>query len=160
MRPPRVYWDANVVLSYLNAVPERLAVIEELLRRARAKDIEIVTSALSITEVAFAQGEKDGAQLDARVEQDIDELWAPGSPIATVEFYDLIAYGARGLVRQGLPQGWGFLKPLDAIHVATAQHFAVSEFHTYDKKILRWNGHLAFSVTEPQTAQGILGTGA
>lgn len=160
MSPARIYWDANILLSYLNAVPDRLAVIEELLRQARAEDIEIVTSALSITEVAFAQGEKDVEQLDAQVEQNIDELWAPGSPIATVEFYDLIAYGARSLVRQGIPQGWGLLKPIDAIHLATAQHFAVSEFHTYDKKILRWNGHLAFLITEPGTAQAVLDTGA
>ena len=55
MTPPRVYWDANVMLSYLNAVPERLPVIEELLRQSRAAAIEIVTSALSIAEVAFAQ---------------------------------------------------------------------------------------------------------
>lgn len=159
MSPPRVYWDANVLLSYLGAVPERLPVIDELLRQARAKEIEIVTSALSIAEVAFAQGEKDAAQLDAQVEQDIDELWAPGSPIATVEFYDLVAYRARSLVRQGIPQGWGSLKPIDAIHVATAQHFAVSEFHTYDHRIQAWNGHLAFSITEPQTVQAVFDTG-
>ncbi len=159
MSAPRVYWDANVLLSYLNAVPDRLPAIEELLRRSRAQEIEIITSSVSIAEVAFAQGEKDAQQLDAQSEQDIDELWAPGSPVATVEFYDLVAYEARSLMRRGISQGWGSLKPIDAIHVATAQHLAVAEFHTYDRRIQAWNGRLTFSVTEPQTPQTVLDTG-
>jgi len=160
MSPPRIYWDANVLLSYLNAVPERLAVIDELLRKSRAKEIELVTSSVSLAEVAFARAEKDAQQLDANVEQNIDELWAHGSPIATVEFFDLVAYDARRLIRQGIAQGWGSLKPMDAIHVATAQHFAVSEFHTYDHRIQSWNGRLTFPITEPQTPQAVLDTGA
>lgn len=32
--PGRVYWDANVLLSYLNGVPDRAPIIEELLRLA------------------------------------------------------------------------------------------------------------------------------
>ena len=156
---PRIYWDANVLLSYLNAVPERVATIEELLRKARAKDIEIVTSSLSLVEVAFVRAEKEAQQLDEEAEQKIDALLAHGSPIATVEFYDLIAYEARGLIRQGIRQGWGSLKPMDAIHVATAQHFEVAEFHTYCERIQKWNGHLPFSITEPQTPQITLDTG-
>jgi hypothetical protein len=35
----------------------------------------------------------------------IDALWQSGSPIRTVEFYDLIAARARGLIRQGISQG-------------------------------------------------------
>ncbi len=156
---PRVYWDANVPLSYLNGIPERLAIIDELLRKSRAKEIEIVTSSLSLVEVAFAHAEKDAQQLDPQVEHTIDALWAPGSPIKTVEFYDLIAYEARKLMRKGIAQGWGSLKPIDAIHVATAQHIGVSEFHTYCRRIQSWNGHLAFSITEPQTPQAVLDLG-
>ena len=158
MSAPRVYWDANVLLSYLNAVPERLPVLDELLRRSRAREIDIITSSVS-AEVAFAHAEKDAQQLDAQVEQDIDELWAPRSPVATVEFYDLVAYEARSLVRRGMSQGWGSLKPIDAIHVATAQQLGVAEFHTYDHRIQAWNGHLAFSITEPQTPQTVRDTG-
>lgn len=36
---------------------------------------------------------------------------------------------------------------------------AVAELHTYDHKIQAWNGHLAFSVSEPQTPQTVLDTG-
>jgi hypothetical protein len=84
-------------------------------------------------------------------------LWAPGSPIKPVEFYDLIADKARALMRQGITQGWGALKPMDAIHLATAQQMAVVEFHTYCKKLHVWDHKIGFSVSDPQTAQGVLG---
>lgn len=160
MTPPRIYWDANVLLSYLNAIPDRLAVIDELLRKSRAKEIELVTSALSLVEVAFAQAEKDGQQLDPQIERKIDELWAPGSPVKTVEFYDLVAFDARDLIRRGISQGWGSLKPIDAVHVATAQRLEVSELHTYCHRIQAWNGQLGFPITEPTTPQAMMDTGS
>jgi predicted nucleic acid-binding protein len=157
--PARVYWDSNVPISYLNEMADRLAVIEELLRKARAREIELVTSSLSIVEVAFAQTEKQGRALDPAVEESIDALWEPGGPIKTVEFYDLIARGARSLIRRGIDQGWGNLKPIDAIHLATAKQMGVAAFHTYCASLHAWDGHLGFPVTEPQLAQTILATG-
>jgi hypothetical protein len=111
--PRRVYWDSNVPLSYLNAVPDRLPVIEELFAQARAKEIELLTSSISRVEVAYIQSEKDSGQLDQATEDAINNLWAPGSPIKPVEFYDLIADKARALMRQAVSQGWGALKPMD-----------------------------------------------
>ncbi len=46
---------------------------------------------------------------------------------------------------------------MDAIHLATAQQMAVVEFHTYCKKLRVWDGKIGFSVSDPQTAQGVLG---
>jgi predicted nucleic acid-binding protein len=155
--PRRVYWDSNVPLSYLNAVPDRLPVIEELFAQARAKEIELLTSSISRVEVAYIQSEKDSGQLDQATEDAINNLWAPGSPIKPVEFYDLIADKARALMRQAVSQGWGALKPMDAIHLATAQQMAVAEFHTYCKKLHAWDSKIGFSVSDPQTAQGVLG---
>lgn len=156
VEPRRIYWDACVPLSFLNAVPGRIHVIEELLRQARAREVELVTSALSIVEVAFARSEKDQGALDAETEAKIDSLWRPGSPIKTVEFYDLIANRARSLMRQGIAQGWGSLKPADAIHLATAQQIGAEEFHTYDGRLLKWDGSAGFPIQEPHTAQGLL----
>lgn len=51
----RIYWDANVPLSYISGVADRLPVIEELLKRARAREIELLTSSISRVEVAFAR---------------------------------------------------------------------------------------------------------
>lgn len=56
--PRRIYWDANVPLSYLNDMPDRVPTIEELFRKARADEIELLTSSISRVEVAFVQNEK------------------------------------------------------------------------------------------------------
>ncbi len=77
----RVYWDACVLLSHINKIAERVSVIDELLRQSRAEEVELLTSALSQVEVAFAAAEKEHGALDPEVEQQITELWAPGSPI-------------------------------------------------------------------------------
>lgn len=156
--PPRIYWDSCVLLSYINAIPARLPTIEELLRLSRAGEVELISSVLSQVEVAFAASEKRGQALDPEVEEQIIELWAPGSPITPVEFFELIADRARGLMRQAITQGWGSLKPADAIHLATAQQLEVDEFHTYDGDLHKWDGHAGFPVRGPQTVQGQLGT--
>ena len=44
------------------------------------------------------------------------------------------------------------LKPLDAIHLATAQQMQVAEFHTTDDRLKNWND-LGFAVRESWTAQ-------
>ena len=48
--PRRVYWDANVLLSWLEDHPERAPMLELLLGDARAGTLEIVTSILSTVE--------------------------------------------------------------------------------------------------------------
>ena len=42
-------------------------------------------------------------------------------------------------MRHGIQQGWGQLKPMDAIHLATAQQMAVAEFHTYCERLHKWD---------------------
>jgi len=123
-------------------------------------EIELLTSAISRVEIAYIESEEQAGELDQQAEAAIDALWSPGAPIKTVELYDLIEHKARALIRQGITQEWGKLKPMDAIHLATAQQMAVVEFHTYCKKLHRWDGALGFSVTEPQTAPGVLGVEA
>jgi predicted nucleic acid-binding protein len=157
--PRRIYWDANVPLSYLNDMDDRVPIIEELFRRARAEEIELLTSSISRVEVAFVQSEKTGGTLDPEAESAIDALWLPGSPIKTVEFFDLIADRAKQLMRQAIDQGWGALKPMDAIHLATAVQMGVSEMHSYDAQVQKWSGKLGFSITDAQTDQGVLGAG-
>lgn len=156
----RIYWDSCVPLSYLNDDPSRVPTIEELFKQARAEEIELLTSAVSRVEVAFVQSEKADGVLDAEAEEAIEAFWSPGSPIKTVEFYDLIADSAKALIRKGIEQDWGNLKPMDAIHIATAQRMQVSEMHSYDDRVKKWSGHLGFPITDAQTAQGVLGSGA
>ena len=82
--PPRVYWDSCVFLSYFNGDTDRLPQIEALLKSASADNaIEIVTSTISITEVAFAQVEQTG-KTDPAIEAAMDNLWADRSAVMLV----------------------------------------------------------------------------
>jgi len=128
---PRVYWDSCVFLSYFNGDIDRLPHIEALLKSASADNaIEIVTSTISITEVAFAQVEQTG-KTDPAIEAAMDKLWADRSAVMLVDCHELIARQARNLMRVALQHSWK-LKPPDAIHLATAARMGVTEFHTYD----------------------------
>jgi hypothetical protein len=44
------------------------------------------------------------------------------------------------------------------MHLATAKRMEVSEMHTYDDRLLRWNDHVAFPIREPFVAQMPLGS--
>lgn len=80
----RYYWDSNVLLSDVNRIPDRLSAIEGMLDDAERGKIEIVTSMVTIAEVAYAATEKLGHALDAATEADLDALWEP--PIRLIEF--------------------------------------------------------------------------
>jgi len=147
-RPPRVYWDANVFLSFIEAIPERLAEIESILDAARRRELEIVTSMVTIVEVAFGAQEQAGGALSEEVDERIAALWMPGSPVVPIDFHELIAEEARALVRRGRVEARG-IKPMDAIHLASARRGDVVDFHTYDERLQRWSGHLGFPVRAP-----------
>lgn len=151
----RYYWDSCVFLAAIMGEKERESVIRSLLERCENGDLEIYTSLLSVTEVAFAREEKDANQLNPDIENAIDELWATTSPIKIIEFYDLIALEAKKLIRYGIPLGWS-IKPVDAIHLATAQRIGVQDFHTYDKAVINKHkkelqDYFGFSIKEPET---------
>lgn len=154
-----IYWDSNVFISYVNAIPERLSVLEALLEDS-ARDngsIRLYTSTLAHTEVAFGISEQQNRRLDPAVEQRIDGLWLDTGTVNSVELQREIALLARGLIRQAVAKGWS-LKPPDAIHLATAQWLssiglAVEEFHTYDQRLFRYASFVGFDIREPHTRQ-------
>jgi predicted nucleic acid-binding protein len=43
------------------------------------------------------------------------------------------------------------------MHLATAKRMEVTELHTYDERLLKWNEHVAFAISEPVAAQMPLG---
>jgi predicted nucleic acid-binding protein len=144
------------VLAWINDEADRVPTIEELFAMARRGEAELVSSVLSQVEVAFAADEQASGALDPEIETKLDNLWKPGSPLKPVEFHDLIARDARRLVRRGIEQNWGKLKPPDAIHLATAERMDVDRFHTYDERLLKWDGSVSFPISEPMTAQAVL----
>ena len=151
-----VYWDACVPLSYINGTQNRIPHIEGLLKQS-GKDLRIITSVFTVTEVAFAKAEQDAKVLDATVEAKISMLWQVGAPIQLVEFYEVIAAKARELMRAAIPHGWS-LKPNDAIHLATADHLKVSEMHSYDEKLYKYKEltDTHFPICRPVATQPII----
>ena len=151
----RIYWDSDVWLSYINAYPERMPVLDALLNDSASTvgDIEIVTSTISQTEVAFALVEQNNSAPDISIEQKIDSLWGDTKAITLIEYHTVIAVEARSLIRMGLQYKWS-LKPLDAIHLATAKWFDVTEFHTYDTRLTRYSSEVGFPILEPHVAGG------
>ena len=140
------YWDADVCLSYFAATPGRLPTLDALLVSAGAGEIEIVTSVITISEVAFVEAGRTRRRLDPAVEAAMDALW--GSSIRLVEVSSIIALSARGLVRTSIAAG-PRLKPMDTIHLATAESLHVAAMHTYDRALHQLSGRLGFPIREP-----------
>lgn len=149
---PIIYLDSCVLISYIDGDADRLPVIEELFRRSRASEIELITSAVTQVEVAFDSNERAAGELEPTVEAAIDELWRPGSPLEMVEFYEQIGLRARELIRFAVTQGWR-LTPLDAIHIATAERLGAERLFTYDDRLPRYSQHVGISIEEPFNPQ-------
>lgn len=153
----RLYWCSNVFLSYINELKDRVPDIEALLASAKRGEIQIVTSVLSVAEVAFATSEQDSKALDSDVGSRIQTLWVLGSPIQLVEFHLLIAEGAQALRRLGVPASWTGLRSVDAMHLATAKHESVDGVHTYDEKLYRYAPEIGCPIGPPIADEPLLG---
>jgi predicted nucleic acid-binding protein len=153
----RVYWDSCVFLSYINDDQDRVPTIGEILQQAASGKLQIITSTVTIVEAAQGAEEQAKGALSPEIEQRISKLWLPGSAVMLVEFYAMIAEAARSLMRQATSGGWS-LKPMDAIHLATAVHWHVSEFQTYDKKLEKYREIVSVPIVEPYVAQQQLPT--
>ncbi len=152
-RLPLLYWDAGVFTEYIEDNPSVAPLIDLLLADARSGEIEIVTSVVSIAEVAYANAERLAGTLSLDVEQKIDGLWVVGGPVRTVEVYPLIATRARHLIRNGVSRGWTGLRANDAIHLATAQQLRADEIHTFDDKWARYSQELGILIHKPRTRE-------
>lgn len=150
--PPRLlYWDSCVFISYLGKHPDRIGTLEAIVDFIEGDGkTKIVTSEMAKVEVAFV-GDKP---LSPENEQAIDDFWADDSVVELVEFHDQIAKLARNLVRESKSRGVKTMKPLDAIHLATAISLNVTEFHTYDLDHFTWyQNDVKFKICEPYIAQ-------
>ncbi len=146
---PKYYWDSCVFLSAINGEPDRLPDIEALMEDASKKKIVLYTSAITITEVAFAHAEKANQILDPQVEKQIDKLWHPESPISLVDFHSKVAFEARSLMRKAVNAEKSGLKAADAIHLATARLQSVAAFHTYDTRLNKYAEVAGLKICEP-----------
>jgi len=96
---------------------------------------ETITLVLDGTVIGWWRVWIPGAQSRSVVRADtqrkIDKLWLPPSPIKSVEMDQGIAWIARNMMRTAMA-ATKKLKPMDAIHLATAKRCGVVEIHTYD----------------------------
>ena len=127
-----LYWDADIFISYINQIPDRLPIIEAILEEIEGNnDMKIVTSVITKVEVFWAAHEKMNRVLSTDEEDNIDSLWNNPSLIEVIEFNDEIALIARSLMRQGMQNGWK-LKTFDAIQIASAEWVQATEINTYN----------------------------
>jgi predicted nucleic acid-binding protein len=154
--PKPIYWDTSVFLDYFAGTQAWMPILDALLDEAsRAGKIVIVTSTVAITEAAFVASERADKIIDPAVEVEMDALWNDRSVVQLVEFDQIIARVARSLLRRAIEIN-RHLKPMDAIHLATAVRSQVTDFHTTDTRLRHW-GDLGFPVREPWTAAPRLG---
>jgi predicted nucleic acid-binding protein len=144
----RQYWDSCVFLSYINETPNRVENIASLLADAEHATLEIITSVLTIAEVAFGAEEQTKHQLDPAVEARINRLWEPASPVHLVEVYSTIAEDARSLMRAAVEKGWS-LKAYDALHLCAARRFEAATFVTYDDALVKYGEAIGIPVGQP-----------
>ena len=148
----RLYFDANVLLAYVGDEEGRADTVQALLDEARRAEIVIITSVLSITEVAYGAHERDQGLTDAG-EDAIEQLWTPASPITLADVSQAVARTARTLIRVAKTQGLSGLRGADAIHLATARMLGCEVIFTYEAEArrTRWQQITGISVSEPVT---------
>lgn len=145
-----IYWDACVFLSYINGWEDRVPVLDSILGDSLSGKIDIFTSVLSLSEVAFAQTEKDQGKTADDILEAIDDLFGDRAVVTLVEFHELTGKRAREYMRRALVRKWS-LKPMDAIHLATASREQVDEFHTYDRPLRKYDGITGLKIVEPKS---------
>lgn len=150
--PRRIYFDANVFLAYVGNEEGRADTVKALLDEARRSEIEIVTSVLSIAEVAYGAHERDHGLTEAG-EEAIDQLWTPASPVTLVDVSQAVTRNARTLIREARKHELSGIQGADAVHLATARMFGCEEIFTYEAEArrTRWQQITGIDVSEPIT---------
>ena len=134
-KPKRVYWDACVFLGLINPEEAKHQACRAVQIEAENGNIEIITSAFTLTEVFKKKCEGKARPLSEEGE-DLIEKYFESPYILLVQVDRNTAVHARRLMRRH-PE---LQKPQDAIHLASALRLNVDEMHTYDgAELLRLN---------------------
>lgn len=122
----RRYWDAACFIAVLNEEEGRVEECESVLRAAANREVEIVTSAFTITEVLYPKG---GRPLPPDLRKIVSTYFRrPEIVIVNVD---------RELAEAAQRFFWDFgVRPKDAVHVASALRGKASVLETYDDKLI------------------------
>lgn len=128
-----VYWDANPFCAVFNKEADRLDACLSVLRAAERGELKIVSSSITLTEVVRVRGEpRIGRGEEATL---YDFFQNDFLVFVNVEWF--VATQARRLIHD-----FPSLKPMDAIHLATALRGKVAEMHTYDDVLCDLSGKI------------------
>jgi predicted nucleic acid-binding protein len=123
--PPRRVWGSSTIINYL-AGKEVAQDCKLIIQQAERGELEIVTSILAEAEVVKLEGE-----LSENAEARIREFFGRDYVIRAALDVPVVEL-ARDLVRR-----YRGLKPLDAVHIATALHHNIPILETFDEKMIR-----------------------
>ncbi len=149
MPPARRLWDSSVVIGYLAGYPELREQCELIIDSARRGEVEIVVSTLATIEAAYLAGYSNS---DA--ETKILEFFGRRY-VVLVQIDAPIAAIARDLVRRH--RDTRKIKPIDAVHLATAMQWKIPTVETMDEDLLRFEkveGSPLIAVRKPLYAGG------
>ena len=130
-----VYFDASVFIAWFNNEPGRADTVEQILAACSEGSLGVITSIVSLTEVAYLRSGGDRPDPD-RIDEQINALLLNERLIGIVPFNQPVALRARRLVRLGSGSRQG-LTVLDAIHLASAEIAGSTYFATYDRDFAR-----------------------
>lgn len=155
---PVDYWDSCVFLSLIDPGSPRRDEIRQCMDEASKGARRILTSTLTVTEVAFLAEERHSGLSNVAMAT-INALWVPPSPVTLINYHYGIATQARDLIREGMESS-RTLKPADAIHLASALSLDVTHLETYNMEhFRRWDGTGGIKVREPQALNSPLDFG-
>lgn len=129
----RRYLDSDIFLGLFNEEPDKLEACNGVLTAAERGEIEIVVSALTLTEVIRMRGRP-------RLEQEKEEFIHAFFEHSFIHVVNL----DRGLAEDARQLMWDYsaLKPKDSVHVATAIRTQVNCLHTFDRELLGLDGQI------------------
>lgn len=133
----RQYWDANLFLLRLNDHAERAPTIDYLFGLAQFGVHPILTSEISVVEVAYTARE----QIEPAVRGDtlaaIDALLFGSQGVELIPIDAELLQEARDLVREAaFDSARRSLQAADAIHLAAAIRGRADVFFTFDARLL------------------------
>lgn len=128
-----IYWDACIFLHLFRETPEYIDALRHNLGQATSEECVIATSSVTLAEVYKVPGE-GVLPLDQRklilgfFKNPYVEMWQADRGVCEKAHY--------------IMNDWGTLKPMDAIHVATALAAEAHIMLTTDKKMYNRSGLL------------------
>ncbi len=149
-KPKLLYWDSSVFIHRIQRTAEYIQELEQITEAAEADEVQIITSAFTLAEVIRGP---DSEKLPDTQERLIVDLFE-NDYIVPRPVDRFVGTKAREIAR------YHNLKPVDAVHVATAILAGVSVMHTTDGDLLKKTGKIGtppLRIEKPRwTGQGLL----